>query len=82
MYQKLLKQGWTDALRTIYPDAKVYTFWHYFRNSFARDAGLRIDHLLLSEQLASKLVSAGVDKSVRALEHSSDHAPVWVELDL
>lgn len=80
-YQRLLQQGWTDSLRQIYPREKVYTFWHYFRSSFARDAGLRIDHILLSAPLAPKLKSAGVDKSVRATEHASDHAPVWFELD-
>jgi endonuclease/exonuclease/phosphatase family metal-dependent hydrolase len=59
---------------------RIYTFWKYFRNSFARDAGLRIDHLLLSPSLAGRLVAAGVDREVRAQEHSSDHAPVWIEL--
>ena len=79
-YRRLVEQGWTDALRALYPGERVYTFWKYFRNAFARDAGLRIDHLLLSPSLARRLVAAGVDREVRAREHSSDHAPVWIEL--
>ena len=79
-YRGLLDQGWTDALRTIYPDETIYTFWDYFRRAFDRDAGLRIDHLLLNAQAAARLVSAGVDRSARALEKTSDHAPVWIEL--
>jgi exodeoxyribonuclease III len=79
-YFRLLDQGWTDALRTIYPDETVYTFWDYFRNAFARDAGLRIDHLLLSPALAGRLRAAGVDREVRGWEKTSDHAPVWIEL--
>jgi exodeoxyribonuclease-3 len=61
-------------------DERIYTFWKYFRNAFARDAGLRIDHLLLSPSLAGRLVAAGVDRDVRARDHASDHAPVWIEL--
>ncbi len=79
-YRRLVAQGWTDALRALHPDERVYTFWKYFRNAFARDAGLRIDHLLLSPSLAGRLVAAGVDRDVRAREHSSDHAPVWIEV--
>ena len=79
-YRRLVAQGWTDTLRTLHPGERVYTFWKYFRNAFARDAGLRIDHLLLSPPLAGRLVAAGVDREVRAKEHSSDHAPVWIEL--
>ncbi|MGA8760720.1 MAG: exodeoxyribonuclease III [Stellaceae bacterium] len=79
-YRRLVAQGWTDALRTLHPGERVYTFWKYFRNAFARDAGLRIDHLLLSPSLAGRLVAAGVHREVRAREHSSDHAPVWIEL--
>ena len=60
--------------------SEIYTFWKYFRNAFARDAGLRIDHLLLSPPSAKRLVSAGVDREVRAREHASDHAPAWIEL--
>jgi exodeoxyribonuclease-3 len=81
-FQRLLAQGWTDALRTMHPDEKIYTFWDYFRNAFGRDAGLRIDHLLLSPSLAGSLKGAGVDRDVRAREKPSDHAPTWIELDL
>jgi exodeoxyribonuclease III len=81
-FQTLVSQGWTDALRTLNPGVKIYTFWDYFRNAYARDAGLRIDHFLLSPQLKSKLVAAGVDRNVRGWEKSSDHAPVWVELNV
>ena len=79
-YVRILKQGWTDALRKLYPDERVFTFWDYFRNAFARDAGLRIDHLLLNKLAAKRLKSAGVDRSVRGWEKTSDHAPVWIEL--
>jgi exodeoxyribonuclease-3 len=79
-YFRLLDQGWTDALRTMHPDETIYTFWDYFRNAFARDAGLRIDHLLLSPPLADRLVAAEVDSHVRGWEKTSDHAPVWIEL--
>src|SRR3981189_3360400 len=79
-YSDFVKLGWSDALRDLNPDERIYTFWKYFRNAFARDAGLRIDHLLLSRSLAGRLVAAGVDRDVRARERSSDHAPVWIEL--
>jgi exodeoxyribonuclease III len=79
-YARLLKQGWTDALRTLHPDARIYTFWHYMRSRFARDAGLRLDHLLLSPSIAERLTAAGVDRAVRGKEGASDHAPVWVTL--
>jgi len=81
-YAALVKQGWTDALRTLHPEERIYTFWKYWRNSFERDAGLRIDHFLLSPSLAVGLKSAGVDRWVRALPQTSDHAPVWIEVDL
>ncbi|MFC0254532.1 exodeoxyribonuclease III [Massilia consociata] len=81
-FERLMSQGWTDALRTMYPDQVVYTFWDYFRNAFGRDAGIRIDHLLLSPALAPALRAAGVDKFQRAKEKPSDHAPTWVELDM
>jgi exodeoxyribonuclease-3 len=80
MFHRLVAQGWTDALRTLHPDERIYTFWDYFRNAFGRDAGLRIDHLLLSPAVASRLVAAGVDRAVRAKEKTSDHAPTWIEL--
>jgi exodeoxyribonuclease-3 len=79
-FARLCRQGWIDSLRTMHPDAHIYTFWDYFRNAFGRDAGLRIDHLLLNPALAGRLVDAGVDKDVRGWEKSSDHAPTWVEL--
>jgi exodeoxyribonuclease-3 len=79
-FQKLLDQGWTDAIRTLYPEERIYTFWDYFRNAYGRDAGLRIDHFLLNKNLKKKLVAGGVDKHVRGWEKTSDHAPVWIEL--
>lgn len=79
-YKKLVDQGWTDALRYLHPDERIYTFWDYFRNAFVRDAGLRIDHFLLSSEAAKRLTKAAVDKHVRGWEHTSDHAPVWIEL--
>lgn len=79
-YADLVKQGWADALRRLHPGERIYTFWDYFRNAYARNAGLRIDHLLLSPAVARRLVAAGVDRHVRGWEKSSDHAPVWIEL--
>ncbi len=79
-YAELVAQGWTDALRALHPGERVYTFWDYFRNAFGRDAGLRIDHLLLSPGLAPRLVAAQVDRTARGWEKASDHAPVWIEL--
>lgn len=79
-FQKLASQGWTDAVRKLHPGEKIYTFWDYFRNAYGRNAGLRIDHFLLSPELAPRLKAAGVDRDVRGWEKSSDHAPVWIEL--
>ena len=79
-FQRLLDQGWTDAIRTLHPDAPMYTFWDYMRNRWPRDAGLRLDHLLLSAQAAQRLGASGVDRDVRGREGASDHAPVWIEL--
>ena len=79
-YQQLLEQGWVDAIRHLHPDERVYTFWDYFRNHWARNAGLRIDHLLLNPQLAPYLKRAGVDAWVRNEAKASDHAPAWIEL--
>jgi exodeoxyribonuclease-3 len=81
-FHQLLAQGWCDALRAMHPDQRIYTFWDYFRNAYGRDAGLRIDHLLLSPALAGVLKAAGVDRDVRGREKPSDHAPTWIELDL
>ena len=79
-YARLVKQGWTDALRELHPDERIYTFWHYLRHRWERDAGLRLDHLLLSPALASRLQEGGVDRAVRGRSGASDHAPVWIEL--
>ncbi|MEO6546858.1 MAG: exodeoxyribonuclease III [Ferruginibacter sp.] len=79
-FKELVEQGWTDAIRKLYPTETIYTFWDYFRNAYGRNAGLRIDHFLLSPQLKKRLVAAGVDKDVRGWEKTSDHAPVWIEL--
>ncbi|MEO6456265.1 MAG: exodeoxyribonuclease III [Ginsengibacter sp.] len=80
-FKTLMAQGWTDAIRKLYPDEIIYTFWDYFRNAYGRNAGLRIDHFLLSPHLSKRLIAAGVDRNVRGWEKSSDHAPVWIELD-
>lgn len=79
-FKKLVAQGWTDALRTLYPTETIYTFWDYFRNAYGRNAGLRIDHFLLSPNVAKRLTAAGVNRDVRGWEKSSDHAPVWIEI--
>ncbi|HSV35838.1 MAG TPA: exodeoxyribonuclease III [Ramlibacter sp.] len=81
-YGRLLDQGWVDAIRRLHPDETVFTFWDYFRKHWERNAGLRIDHLLLNAALAPCLVEAGVDTWVRGEAHASDHAPAWVRLDL
>ncbi|GGB94725.1 exodeoxyribonuclease III [Dyadobacter sediminis] len=79
-FKELVDQGWTDALRKLHPDETIYTFWDYFRDAYRRNAGLRIDHFLLSPLLAERLTAAGVDSQVRGWEKTSDHAPVWIEL--
>lgn len=79
-FHNLVAQGWTDAIRHLYPTETIYTFWDYFRNAYDRNAGLRIDHFLLSPQLVDKLKDAQVDRHVRGWEKTSDHAPVWIEL--
>jgi exodeoxyribonuclease-3 len=79
-FAELLQQGWTDGIRHIHPDQTIYTFWDFFRNAYARNAGLRIDHLLLNAPAAARLVGAGVEREVRGWEKPSDHAPTWVEL--
>ena len=79
-FHTLVAQGWTDAIRTLYPREKIYTFWDYFRNAYGRDAGLRIDHFLLSPSVSKRLKAGGVNRDVRGWEKSSDHAPVWIEL--
>jgi exodeoxyribonuclease-3 len=79
-FDLMIEDGWTDALRVIFPTERVYTFWKYWRGSFERDAGLRIDHLLLSPDLKRRLKGAGVDRVTRGMDHPSDHAPVWIEI--
>jgi exodeoxyribonuclease-3 len=81
-FKALVAQGWTDAIRHLFPDERIYTFWHYWRNSFQRDAGIRIDHALLSPPVEKKLKAAGVDREPRGREKTSDHAPMWVELQV
>ena len=80
-FRRILEQGWTDAIRALHPDAPMYTFWDYMRNRWPRDAGLRLDHLLLSPQARERLVDAGVDRAVRGEAGASDHAPAWIVLD-
>jgi len=80
LFRRLLDQGWIDAIRKRHPDAPMYTFWDYKRNRWERDAGLRIDHLLLNPKAAKRLVDAGVDRKVRGIEGASDHAPAWIVL--
>ena len=79
-YKLLVDQGWTDAIRKLHPDEIIFTYWDYFRNSFARNSGIRIDHLLINPAMAPRLVSVGVDVHVRGWEKSSDHAPTWLEI--
>lgn len=80
-FQRLLVQGWTDAVRALHPNETVYTFWDYKRDAWSRNAGLRLDHFLLSRTLAPRLREAEVDTAARARKGSSDHAPVWIDLD-
>ena len=80
-FRKLLGRNWIDAIRAIHPDERIYTFWDYKRNRWPRDAGLRLDHLLLSPNLRARLLDAGVDRDMRGAEGASDHAPAWVKLD-
>ncbi len=79
-YRRLLAQGWTDSLRARHPEERIYTFWDYFRNHWQRNSGLRIDHLLLSADLAARLVDANVHTWVRGQIKASDHAPAWAEI--
>ena len=79
-YFRMLEQGWTDSIRTLHPDKPMYTFWDYMRQRWQRNAGFRIDHLLLTSDLAKRLKAADVDRDARGKEKASDHAPVWVQL--
>lgn len=79
-FKNLVAQGWTDAIRKLYPNQKIYTFYDYFRNAYGRDAGLRIDHFLLNAALNKRLQAGAVDRHVRGWEKTSDHCPVWIEI--
>ncbi len=79
-FAELMEDGWTDAVRHLHPQDRIYTFWKYFRNAFARDAGLRIDHFMISPALVEDVVATGVDRDVRGWDKASDHAPVWMQL--
>src|SRR3569833_404159 len=79
-FKPLVEQGWAAAIRKLYPNEVIYTFFDYFRNAYERNAGLRIDHFLLSPQLEKRLKAGAVDRNVRGWEKSSDHCPVWIEL--
>ncbi len=81
-FAELVAQGWTDTIRALHPNERIYTFWHYWRQSFERNSGIRIDHALLSPSLVPKLKAAGVDRTPRGWEKTSDHAPLWVELEV
>jgi len=81
-FARLLAQGWTDALRAVHPEGPLWTFWAYLRQRWPNDKGLRLDHLLLSPELAGGLVDAGVDRAMRGLENASDHAPTWITLEV
>ena len=80
-FAALVSDGWTDAIRHLHPDERIYTFWHYWRNSFERNAGIRIDHALLSPTLVPRLKAAGVERTPRGWDKTSDHAPIWVEIE-
>jgi exodeoxyribonuclease-3 len=79
-FRKLVGRSWTDAIRHLHPEERIYTFWHYKRMRWQRDAGLRLDHLLLTENLRERLAEAGVDRDARGREGASDHAPTWIKL--
>ena len=81
-FKSLVEQGWCDAIRDLYPSKPMYTFWDYMRNRWPRDAGLRLDHLLLSPVVAPRLIKAGIDRKVRGEEGASDHAPAWIVLNI
>ena len=80
IYARILADGWTDALRHLHPEATLYSFWDYRRNRWPRDAGMRLDHLLLSPAALPRLAAAGIDREMRGREDASDHAPTWIEL--
>jgi exodeoxyribonuclease-3 len=77
----LIEQGWIDTVRALHPRQTIYTFWDYMRKRWERNAGLRIDHLLVNAALRKRVVAAGVDREVRGRPGASDHAPVWIEIE-
>jgi exodeoxyribonuclease-3 len=79
-FKRIVDQGWTDAIRALHPNEPMYTFWHYLRKRWERDAGLRLDHLLVSPNLSKRLVEASVDRNIRGTDGASDHAPAWIML--
>ena len=81
-FARLLRQGWTDALRQLHPSGPLWTFWDYKFERWQADKGMRLDHLLLSPQLAPLLIDAGVDRWVRGEDNASDHAPAWITLEM
>ena len=81
-FARLLAQGWTDAMRRLHPDGPLWTFWDYKFDRWAKDKGMRLDHLLLSPKVADRLVDGGVDRWARGQANASDHAPTWIMLDL
>jgi exodeoxyribonuclease III len=81
-FARLLAQGWTDAMRRLHPDGPLWTFWDYKYERWPKDKGMRLDHFLLSPKMSERLVDGGVDRWVRGEVHASDHAPVWITLDL
>ena len=81
-FARMLAQGWTDALRRLYPNGPLWTFWDYKRERWPADKGMRLDHFLLSPEIAERLVDGGVDRCVRGEENASDHAPAWIVLDV
>jgi exodeoxyribonuclease III len=81
-FARLLSQGWTDAMRKLYPEGPLWTFWDYKRERWPNDKGMRLDHFLLSPGMAERLVGGGVDRWARGQTNASDHAPVWIELDI
>lgn len=81
-FARLLAQGWTDALRHLYPKGPLWTFWDYKRERWPANKGMRLDHFLLSPKISERLVDGGVDQWVRGEENASDHAPAWIELDV
>lgn len=79
-FKAMLDEGWRDTIRYLHPEDQIYTFWDYLRNAWARDAGLRIDHLLIGPELRARLLDGGVDRHVRGWDKASDHAPAWITL--